>query len=131
MSKNHKWTEEDDLIITKLLSQNKTIKEIANVFPNLSLYAIKNRVRKLSGRSKETLLWTEDKVNLLKDNYLLKTFTRIGQKLGRTTSSVQQRAVKLGLKKTTVRWTKENTDLLKELYPSESIDNLVKIFNNI
>ena len=155
MHKYHKWTEADDLLIKELLSQNKTIREISTAFPDLSLYSIKNRVRKLSGRSKESTLWNESNLSILKEkapsltvkelaellnikestvysklsllnitpkiltkdwteaedvflkeNYCKKTFSRIGQKLGRTSSSVQQRATKLGLKKTSVKWTK-------------------------
>ena len=178
MGKQYKWSEEEDLLIKSLLSQNKTNKEITNFFPNASIISVKNRINKLANRSHKSSIWTEElikqlenncanmtvkelsnllqikeasiyaKLNALglepkfqvhswteeedtfiKDNFYKLTYTRIGKKLNRSTSSVQQRAVKLGLKKISKLWQSDQIKYLKDIYADTDTDELISIFN--
>ena len=60
MGKQYKWSEEEDLLIKSLLSQNKTNKESTKFFPNASIISVKNRINKLANRSHKSSVWTEE-----------------------------------------------------------------------
>ena len=177
MTKYIKWTEEDDNKLKSLLSENKQIKDIQAYFPNRTIHSIKNRTRMFSNKSSKSSLWTEDKLNLLKqscssltvkelsellsikestvysklsseglsaktlnkpwdssedkffiDNFYKQNYTRIARKLGRTLESVQQRAIKLNLKKVSKSWSEEEVSLLKEQYSTLSQEELLNVF---
>lgn len=60
--------------------------------------------------------WNEYEEQYLKDHHHKKTYNLIARHLGRTTSSVQQKAISLGIHKSRNydRWTKEELDDLKQ-----------------
>jgi hypothetical protein len=65
--------------------------------------------------------WTAKEVALLKELYPECPIPKIAKRLGRTTSTVKNRAYQLGLKRKSSLgklWTAEEIQLLRELYPT-------------
>lgn len=70
--------------------------------------------------------WTEEEDEYIRQKYLLTSFTRIAEKLDRTSGAVIQRATSIGCKKSSPKkWTKEDVDFLIDNYEKTTIEDLV------
>ena len=65
-------------------------------------------------------LWTEEELNYLKNNYLIKSGNEIAEYLGRSRQSIQIKAKREGLSKTS-RWSTEEEEFLSKYYISHGI----------
>lgn len=73
--------------------------------------------------------WSEEETNYLKENYKTKSAEEISKHIGRSESSIFQKALKMGLKKDNYRWTKEEEDYLEDKWGVIPISTIAKKLN--
>ena len=76
--------------------------------------------------------WTEDDEAFLKKNYMEMSYSQIAKVLGKTESSCQQRAKKIGIPKKLSgpnTWTKEEISYLKDHIKTDSYESITKHLN--
>ena len=119
------WSE-DRINYLKSNAKQKTVKELASHL-NLSFATTIEKMKQLdiyepTSSWKE---WTDSENEYLIENYKLENNYTIARKLNRTSSSIQQQANKLNLKKHNPGvWTKEETEYLIENYSTKSLKEL-------
>lgn len=73
-------------------------------------------------------VWSDDEVQILKDNYGKIPLDEIGEKLGISHTTVRIKAIEIGLRKKRItrfcKWTKEQVDYLKKHYPDDSTSDV-------
>ena len=70
--------------------------------------------------------WLEEEDAYIREKYLLTSFTRIAEKLGRSSNAVIQRASSIGCKKTvSKKWTKDEIVFLTDNYENATLEELV------
>lgn len=126
---NYRYTKEDIDFLKKYYPLNDWV-TITKRFPNVSKYSIHTKMHKLGIKAEkffEDKIWTNDEINILKNNYGKISNDEIQLLLPtRTYSSITSKAEKLGLK---IReyWTSTEEEILKEYYSNMTMDDICSL----
>ncbi len=110
-TKDKKWTKEEDEFLIK--HNDLPRKEVADLIGR-TLSSVSNRYRILGLKRPRILInekqeaWSEDDLQYLRDNYYNFSKKELAKKLRRTTSAIQNKANKLGLKKDKIQHFNKN-----------------------
>lgn len=73
----------------------------------------------------EAIVWTEEMLNLLRQNYQIETNEQLAQRLGISARTLRRKAKELGLTKSErVTKTKGIEELVREMYPNHSLKEI-------
>jgi len=123
---NRYWSEEEIKSLKRLFPDNKT-RDVADKL-NHSAGAVSRLASRLGlkkskgylksiGQVSEPRRWSQKEVKLLKKLNYSRSRQEIAEKLGRSTATVSQKALRLGLKKKEImRWTSKELVILKQMY---------------
>jgi len=90
------WSEyENNLLIS--VYENTDINDVFNMFPNRTPNAIKLRAEKLGLSSPNCIIWTDEQLQFIKDNWMILSDYDMGKKLGKTKNAVKRQRNLLGL----------------------------------
>ena len=129
---NHRYTKEDIDFLKKYYPLNDW-EAIRKRFPNVSKVAIQNKMSKLGIKAEkffEDNMWTNDEIDILKNNYGKISNNEIRLLFPtRTYSSIIAKAEKLGLK-TREYWTSNEEEILKEHYSTMAMNDICNLLPN-
>lgn len=129
---NHRYTKED-IDFLKVYYPLNDWEVIRKKFPNVSKMAIQNKMSKLGIKAEkyfEDNIWTNDEINILKNNYGKISNDEIQLLLPtRTYCSITTKAEKLGLK-TREYWTSNEERILKKHYSTMAMDDICNLLPN-
>ena len=121
------WTE-DNLTYLRENHLKETPKQISQA-TGIGYTSIVEKLKQLDLYSANAghRIWTKDEVEFLKEKYMTRRYSSIARDLRRTTSSVEQKANLLGLKKPKPRkWKAEEIQYLKDNYHKKSVSYFVE-----
>lgn len=124
--KRPRWTEEEILKLKNLVFDGKTDDEIAKILFKTNVSVKKNR-RKFC---REYFTWSENEINILKNNYNNKLVRDLLILLPyKTKNQIQKKANSFNLyKPDSLLWSDEEIETLKNNYPNKTIKELLIIF---
>lgn len=125
------WTKEKHKQLVEL-SKSYTVTKISELL-NIRRSAVYTRMKQFKLLEYNDPLynpWTPEEDTHIKERYLLESYPRIAERLGRSTSSVKQRARGLGLRKANSSlWTEKEVNYLELNYENSTTEELVKNLN--
>lgn len=125
MAKNPKWTLEEDKILIKVYEkENKDY--ILSLLPNRNWCGIQSRAS--SFKLERMNYFSDEEIKFIKKNYSTMNSGEIGEKLGRDSKVVKNKARELGLRKQP-RWTKEEESFLLFNFNILSLEEISKKIN--
>lgn len=140
---NDYWWSEEDIQFLKDNYGKKSYREISKLLNNKYSYdGVKSKALDLGiTKSSTRQIWTEEDIQILKDNYYEKSYKEeminlLNNKFNG--DSIRKKAKRLGLKTKIYlkdkyfqsSWTEEEIQILKDNYNKKSIKEIVKLLNN-
>jgi arsenate reductase-like glutaredoxin family protein len=132
MPNNH-WTEKE-INILKTHYCDKKIHELMELLTDRSEYSIRTKARDLKLKKEpNNYFWSEEEIEILKDNYQKSNKELTNFLPGRTTNSIQKKKENLELKNSKfIRqrndyWADEEIQILKDNYKKESIEKILEL----
>lgn len=128
-----RWTKEEDEVITNFIhnKEDKTFKDLHEVLSYRTLDSIKMRCRyiKLKNEaSHNSSLWTEEKINILINNFESKTIFELCELLGMKYSTVHFKLKIMGLKPKAIlkTYTEDDDTYIKQNYKKIKTADIAK-----
>jgi hypothetical protein len=133
----NKWTVEEDEFL-KRNYRKIGMQKLYKSLPNHTKSSIRSRAHKkgLTRKHMPSRKWTEDDIQILKDNYETMSVNELSELLNRTLNSIRVKLYKLRLKFATPRktenhiYTDPEIEIIKKYYGRISVDGLAEMIPN-